>query len=133
VLEPANNSLTDYLRNDAIYYLPRLCPRMSSRSSLFFSRSCLFSSRSSLVSSRRFRARQQSPRRVQGFDLDSNFYCYQAYLSMASKSRNQTMHKKGSTAEEKNDHRSSKKIGSADITNPQIFRKINPLNFQSLR
>ena len=45
---------------------------------------------------------------------------------MASKSRNPTVHKKGSTPEEKNDHRSSKKTGSTDITNPQVFRKINP-------
>ena len=45
---------------------------------------------------------------------------------MASKSRNPTLHKEGSTPEEKNDHRSSKKTGSTDITNPQVFRKINP-------
>jgi hypothetical protein len=45
---------------------------------------------------------------------------------MASKSRNLTVHKKSSTPEEKNDHKGSKKYGSADITNPQVFRKINP-------
>ena len=45
---------------------------------------------------------------------------------MASKPRHSTMHKKGSIPEEKNDHRSSKKTGSTDITNPQVFRKINP-------
>ena len=45
---------------------------------------------------------------------------------MASKSRNPAVHKKHSTPEDKNDHRSGKKSGSSDITNPQVFRKINP-------
>ena len=45
---------------------------------------------------------------------------------MASKSRHPAVHKKGSTPEEKNDHKGFKKNGSTDITNPQVFRKINP-------
>ena len=45
---------------------------------------------------------------------------------MASKSRNPSVHKKDRTPDEKNDHRGSKKTGSSDITNPQVFKKINP-------
>jgi hypothetical protein len=45
---------------------------------------------------------------------------------MASKSRNPTVHRKSSTPEGKNDHKGSKKYGSTDITNPQVFWKINP-------
>ena len=48
------------------------------------------------------------------------------FISMASKSRNPAVHKKHSAPKDKNDHRTGKKSGSSDITNPQVFRKINP-------
>ena len=45
---------------------------------------------------------------------------------MASKDKLATKHNKGEPQDKKHEHRHFKKSGSSDITNPQIYKKINP-------
>jgi hypothetical protein len=45
---------------------------------------------------------------------------------MASKDKVATKHSKPDPQEKRQEHRHFKKCGSADITNPQVFKKINP-------
>lgn len=45
---------------------------------------------------------------------------------MASKDKGANRHNKVETPEKKNEHRHFKKPGGSDLTNPQIFKKINP-------
>ena len=45
---------------------------------------------------------------------------------MASKDKVATKHSKPDPQDKRQEHRHFKKSGSADITNPQVFKKINP-------